>query len=228
MRSQGLAAASPGVSKRAGTSPCRYSRPKRHGDVPARLFRLNRVQLLTERLAPNSICHMELAPQDDRTAWHITVGTYGTRLHGADAPTVDRRHNQRGAPFLSPDLERVRVETQLMIDDPLFLEKSHRVFIERTVPEICERGGWHFFTCAAPPPPDNTHVHVLLHAAPSAPPKVIRELLKRWLTQELDSAFGAPPHSAPRWWAEGGSTKPVKNLPYLNNAYHYINRQRTT
>jgi hypothetical protein len=141
---------------------------------------------------------------------------------------VDRRHNQRGAPFLPRDPERVQIETQLMIDEPLFLDESQRVFIQQAISQICERGGWHFFTCAAPPPPDNTHVHVLLHAAPSAPPKVIRELFKRWLTQELDNEFGAPPNSAPRWWAEGGSTKPVKDVPYLNNAYRYIKRQRTT
>jgi len=53
----------------------------------------------------------------NRTAWHITVGTYASRLHGGDEPTVDRNHNQRGEPFITAqpwrahsERDRLRVE----------------------------------------------------------------------------------------------------------------------
>lgn len=159
----------------------------------------------------------------------------------------------------------------------MILTAEQCTFIESIMPEICRRGGWTFRTCAAPLPPprghDGDHVHVLLDALPEAEPKVIRELLKRWLTQELNKRFPAescsePIHCEPtseparpragcpargragsetaargragsqdahaattrsrRWWAVGGSTKPVKQFKYLNNVFNYINRQRAT
>ena len=41
-----------------------------------------------------------------RTTWHITFGTYGTRLHGGSRPSVDKRHNQLDTPFVPPKIER--------------------------------------------------------------------------------------------------------------------------
>ena len=43
-----------------------------------------------------------------RTTWHITWGTYASRLHGGYRPTVDKQHNQRGEPFLPRDEPRER------------------------------------------------------------------------------------------------------------------------
>src|SRR5688500_18791040 len=39
-------------------------------------------------------------------AYHITWGTYGTRLHGDPRKTVDRLHNQYGDPVLGYDEHR--------------------------------------------------------------------------------------------------------------------------
>jgi hypothetical protein len=45
-------------------------------------------------------------------AYHITWGTYGTRLHGDPRGTVDREHNQRGSPILGFDEHRWEQEKQ--------------------------------------------------------------------------------------------------------------------
>jgi hypothetical protein len=42
----------------------------------------------------------------ETTTWHITWGTYGTRLHGDDRPTVDKQRNSRSTPFLGCDDQR--------------------------------------------------------------------------------------------------------------------------
>jgi len=42
----------------------------------------------------NLCVHQSLDPQ--RTTWHITFGTCGTRLHGDLRPAVDLDHNNRG------------------------------------------------------------------------------------------------------------------------------------
>ena len=45
------------------------------------------------------------------TTWHITFGTYATRLHDDPRPTVDRRNNTPNTPFPAPDPDRQRKPT---------------------------------------------------------------------------------------------------------------------
>ncbi|MBI1338047.1 MAG: hypothetical protein GC164_13955 [Phycisphaera sp.] len=159
-----------------------------------------------------------------RTYWHITFGTYGSRLHGADEPTVDRQHNQLHAPFLPADAQRHEKAARMMKADTVWLTQPQRAVIEALVPKICERGGWGYGMVAAPGEPDNDHVHVLLHADSTVHGKRIRMWLKRWLTEELNSRW---PRGKDVWWAEAGSTLAVKDERYLRNVYEYIKRQRT-
>ncbi|MCC6579708.1 MAG: hypothetical protein IT440_04650 [Phycisphaeraceae bacterium] len=161
-----------------------------------------------------------------RTIWHITFGTYGRRLHGANEPTVDRQHNQTGAAFLPVDPIRHEREEKSMRGSAVRLSASQRAVIEALMPAICQRGQWDYLVCAAPGPPDDDHVHSLLGADPSVHGKRIREWLKRWLTEELDQRWGRPEGGS--WWAVGGSTRAIKDACYLRNAYLYIGRQRTT
>jgi REP element-mobilizing transposase RayT len=156
------------------------------------------------------------------TTWHITFGTYATRLHGDDRPTVDRKHNQRGEGFIMTDDDRAAESKELLKSDAIYLTAAQRAVIESILPAICERGSWTYRICAAPPEGD--HVHVLLDARLSVAPDAIMKWLKRWVGQELSARWGKPVTS---WWAECGSTKPVKDEDYLNNVYHYIRRQRT-
>lgn len=158
------------------------------------------------------------------THWHITFGTYGTQLHGDERPTVDRDHNIPGTPFIDPDPARNYEETRALNDDMVYLSMHTRRFIEGVIPQLCERGDWFFRTCAAGP----DHVHVLLAAAPERHGKQVRHWLKRWLSQALNGhPLSHRPAAAP-WWAEGGSTKPVKTPDYFDRAYRYIVGQRAS
>lgn len=162
----------------------------------------------------------------NRTAWHITVGTYGSRLHGGDEPTVDRDHNQRGEPFITRRPWRAEIERRRLRGRAVRLTRPQRELIERLAPAVCERGGWTHHVCAAPPPPDDDHFHILLDADASVHGKSIRRWLKRWLSEALDARFGRPEGGC--WWVEAGSTKPVKDAAYFANAFDYILRQRST
>ncbi len=178
------------------------------------------------RLAVVSVCVVKQQLDSSRTTWHITVGTYGTRLHGGVRPTVDRGHNARGEPFIDLDPEREGSARAKMRGDPVLLTSEQRVFVEAIVPTICQRGGWKYRICAAPGPPENTHVHVLCDADRFRHGKQIRLWLKRWLTKAMDARWGRPTGGS--WWVQDGSTKPVTDEAYLNNVYEYIQCQRTT
>lgn len=156
------------------------------------------------------------------TTWHITFGTYGTRLHGSPRPTVDRQHNQRGTPFLEVSTRRESFERGRLRLSPVVLTRAQQQHIESTVSALCERGGWSLVACAAGP----DHVHVLLDVDSAIHGRQVRPLLKRWLTQALDARWKADERAS--WWAEGGSTKPVKNAAYRDSAIRYILRQRAS
>ena len=157
-----------------------------------------------------------------RTTWHLTFGTYGTRLHGDDRPTVDRERNQRGQAFVESDPGRVAAARSRMRGDPVYLAATQRAVVEAVVPDICARGGWTYRLCAAPD--DEDHVHVLLDARPEIDPDAILKWLKRWLGEELTKRWGEPIGGT--WWAKSGSKRPVKSDEYLHNVFDYVRRQR--
>ena len=155
-----------------------------------------------------------------RTTWHITFGTYGTRLPGGSRPTVDRRQNKRGEPFITPDpCGESRAKGQ-MRDAPVYFTAEQQAFVQEIIPSLCERGGWRYRTCAAAA----NHIHILLDADSAVHGERVRRLLKRWLTQALDEHFARP---GATWWARQGSNIPVQDESYLRNAWDYIERQRS-
>lgn len=159
------------------------------------------------------------------TYWHITFGAYGARLHGDDRPTVDRKHNQRGTPYLAPDPEREAIERGRMRFPPVVFANEQRCLIELSIPGLCARGGWELVICAAGP----DHVHTLLGAREEIHGKQIRLWFKRWLTQALNEQWQAPVRpDGMSWWCEGGSTKPVTDELYFARALRYIRAQQTS
>jgi REP element-mobilizing transposase RayT len=154
------------------------------------------------------------------TTWHITFGTYGTRLHGDYRATVDKQHNELGTPFIGTNDSRKNSEQKRMRFTPVILTSKQRSFLQNTAPALCERGGWQYRICAAGP----DHFHVLLDIDPQIHGERVRRLLKRWLTQELNQHWTLPNDAV--WWAEEGSNKAIHEEKYLNNAYNYIANQR--
>jgi REP element-mobilizing transposase RayT len=157
-----------------------------------------------------------------RTTWHITFGTYGTRLHGGERPSVDKWHNQLEEPFVEPNTAREQSARGRMKFAPRYLTAEQRSFTESALPAICQRGGWTYRTCAAAP----DHVHLLCDVVPAVHGEKVRRLVKRRLNQALSERW--PLADGATWWAEEGSNVAVRDEAYLNNAYKYIVRQRAT
>jgi REP element-mobilizing transposase RayT len=155
---------------------------------------------------------------DQPLAYHITIGTYGARLHGDERFTVDRRHNEFGTPFIERDDQRRRAEQTIRIFPAICLKEQQRTYIETVFPSICVRGHWRYHIAAAQP----DHVHALLTA--DVPARDVRRLLKRWLGQALDERWPVEQ----RWWAVGGSVKWIWDEAYFRNVFNYILKQRLT
>ena len=158
------------------------------------------------------------------TTWHITWGTYGARLHGSNRRTVDRRAAAIGDSFVERNEPREQAAKSIMRGNAVYLSDEQRCFIESTVVQLCDRGGWMLRTCAAAVEGD--HIHVVLDADPAVHGEKIRRLLKRWLTQAMDERFDRPKSGT--WWAVQGSNRVVDSDAYLNRVSPYIERQRST
>jgi len=153
-------------------------------------------------------------------AYHITFGTYGTRLHGDPRGTIDRSMNRPGDPIVGADPAPWLRESRAMRFPPVVLTPDQRRFVEAAVPEVCTKGGWTHLASSA----GEDHAHVLLSTA--AHGAAVRRWLKRWLGERLSARW--PLSDGQTWWAEGGSVKWVWKADYFDNVYEYIRAQRAT
>jgi hypothetical protein len=153
-------------------------------------------------------------------AYHITWGTYGTRLHGDPRGTVERKDNQFQSPILRFDQHLWELEKSRLKFPPVRFTQDQRVIVESIIPSVCERGGWKHRCCAV----GSDHVHVIL--ASEHDPRIIRRLLKRWLGEALSEKYPLPDGAT--WWAECGSIRWIADESYLANAKRYVIRQRAT
>ncbi|MFG0330085.1 MAG: hypothetical protein ACF8PN_09330 [Phycisphaerales bacterium] len=151
-------------------------------------------------------------------AFHITFGTYGARLHGDPRGTVALPDNRHGDPIVRFDAEWSAEERARLHGRMVILTNEQRQCVERVMPSICERGGWHHLIAAAA----RDHVHTLLVAEVDG--VRIRRWLKRWVGDALSQRWPDPTRS--RWLAKGGSARQVWSNDYLETAFEYIRRQR--
>jgi REP element-mobilizing transposase RayT len=148
-------------------------------------------------------------------AYHITWGTYGTRLHGCDRPHVDRDHNQYGAPLAPTDPIREAASRDRMKEEPVYLTIEERALVKQAIEDLVRRYGWKLHTLAV----QKDHVHVILTAPRDGEP--LRDALKAVASKWLNKRFGAR-----QWWAEKGSAKYLFEQSYFENAFDYVHRQR--
>ena len=152
-------------------------------------------------------------------AYHIIFGTYGTRLHGDERGTVDRSINQFGDPIVGMDKEWQQIECSLLRFPMRELIVEQRLFVEQTVPVICERGGWKLVETAAAA----DHVHNVVSADVEG--KDVRKWLKRWLSEALNARW--PICDGEVWWSECGSVKWVWTEDYYHRVVDYVRGQKT-
>ena len=157
---------------------------------------------------------------DRPLAYHITFGTYGTRLHGDERGTIDRAMNQPGDPIIGRDDAWHQLEENRLNFEPRIFGIEQMIQVERLIPGVCARGGWTYHTAAAGP----DHVHNVITG--DADGDAIRKWLKRWLGQKLAKLYSLKPGET--FWAECGSVKWIWTEEYFRRAFDYVRVQRAT
>ena len=147
--------------------------------------------------------------------FHITWGTYGTRLHGSSKPHVDNDHNEYGTPFPPTDPRREEESRDRMKFDPVYLTPQQRKLVEEAIHNIAKKYNWIIHAIAA----QRDHVHVVITALREG--EKLRDALKAVASRELNKQFGAQ-----IWWAEKGSAKYLWERSYFQNATKYVSDQR--
>src|SRR5262245_41850869 len=99
---------------------------------------------------------MGLYPQ----AFHVTWGTYGTRLHGSLKPHVDRDHNVYGEPLAHADPTREQESHDRMKGEPVHLTLEQRKCVEAAIDDTAARYGWIIHAMAS----QSDHTHVVIGA----------------------------------------------------------------
>lgn len=148
-------------------------------------------------------------------AYHITWGTYATRLPGTDRPHIDDQHNQYGTPLAPANPAREDAARRSLRFDPVYLNWDERHEVMRAIEEVAARYEWKIHTMAA----QKDHVHVVITAPREG--QQLRDALKAVASRGLNKKFGRR-----EWWAEKGSAKYLFEADYFANALDYVQRQR--
>ena len=88
----------------------------------------------------------------------ITFRCYGSWLHGDRRGSVDQLHNHYKAPFAPVSENRKRHNKSVLKSDPVLLDASRRVSVEKAIRETCLHRKWELRAINV----RTNHVHVVV------------------------------------------------------------------
>ena len=146
--------------------------------------------------------------------YFLTFTCYGTRLHGDESGSVDRRHNLVGSQLLEPDAQRVRAERCQMLQDPYVLDEAGRAVVLAAIQRHCAYRGWNLLAAHV----RSNHVHTIVEAE-TRPERIMNEL-KSYASRELNRLTSEGPDR--KRWVRHGSTRWLWNDEDVRHALQYV------
>ncbi len=146
--------------------------------------------------------------------YFITFACYGTRLHGDESGSVDRRHKLFGGRLVEPDSQRVMVERRIMVQDPYGLDQTSRAVVLEAITSHCGHRGWKLLAAHV----RSNHVHVVVEAE-TRPERIMNEF-KSYASRALNSLGSEG--SDRRRWARHGSTRWLWKDEDVRQALQYV------
>jgi REP element-mobilizing transposase RayT len=145
--------------------------------------------------------------------YFITFACYGTHLHGAEAGSVDRRHNLPGSRLLEADAWRASTEQRLMTHAAYLLDEEGRSTVLKALREVCSHRGWSLLAAHVRP----NHVHLVVEA------EVAPEIMLRAFKSYASRSLGAGDRKR---WARHGSTRWLwKDQDVLDAIWYVVEEQ---
>jgi REP element-mobilizing transposase RayT len=135
---------------------------------------------------------------DRPLAYFITFTTYGTWLHGDPRGSVDREHNDVGAPFLEPEPLRSNAARQRMAQEYYVLDEPRRMIVRDAIVEECEFRGWLLLAVHV----RSNHVHIVVTA--ECEPEFAMRSCKAQASKRLNRA-GFDDGNRKRWTTHGST-----------------------
>ena len=147
-------------------------------------------------------------------AYLITFRCYGTWLHGDERGSVDRFHNQYGAPYFPPnDARQQQSETRLK-HAPVVLDEEQRESVSQAIRETCDLRKWLLRALNV----RTNHVHAVLST--DVRPELTLNALKANATRSMKEAGCWNGDLSP--WARNGSKLYLWTEEELANAIAYV------
>ena len=152
---------------------------------------------------------------DEPVAYFLTAHTYGARLHGDAAGSVDADHAVPGTPLYRRNDGRARFERSLLKHPPVRFDRRRRRTVQARVRAVCVHRGWRLLAVHV----RSTHLHAVV-IADGAPPERVLNDIKAYATRGLREAGLID--QAKTVWSRHGSTKYVSNAYSLMRVVRYV------
>jgi REP element-mobilizing transposase RayT len=143
--------------------------------------------------------------------YFITCACYGAHLHGDEAGSVDRYHNQYGSRVLEERPGRVAAERELMDQPPFTLDESGRATVLAAILEVCAHRRWTLLAAHV----RTNHLHVVVESEEQ--PEKIMNTIKSYASRRLNEIG---PHQ--KRWARHGSTRGLWKDEDVRSAIQYV------
>ena len=148
----------------------------------------------------------------------ITFACYGCHLHGSEAGSVDRHHNDPGAPILEPNAALTAASRERMVQAPYALDAIRRNAVLEAIREVCKHRSWTLLAAHV----RSTHAHMVVEA--DAPPERVLNDFRTYSSRRLNQMrLDAPRRNR---WARHGSTRWLWLPKHISAAIEYVVREQ--
>ena len=155
-------------------------------------------------------------PVERPWAYLITFSCYGTRLHGRDPYSVDRRRNGWKTPYLSPSASLHQHRQKALSEPPAKLNNHERETVLEAIIDVCEHDGFDLHAAHV----RSDHVHVVVGGDAEA--SRILQRIKVYSSRALNRRFGHKKHR----WTTHGSTVHLWHPQKVSEAVDYVVNQQ--
>ena len=145
----------------------------------------------------------------------ITFRCYGSWLHGDVRGSVDSLHNRYKGPYAPPNENRNRHNREMLKGEPVLLDASRRVAVDRAIRETCVQREWILRAVNV----RTNHVHVVISIGAKKSELALNAFKANATRQMRQDGCWQVDHSP---WVDKGSRRYLWNQRSVERAVDYV------